>query len=197
LGFSKGVADRLLYWPVMLAFGWPVVLVLVWTAPDPWGFVAVLAVYLFWAVSACGAFIAALAWLRLRAWRRSASTLVLPAISLAALLNGSFVAHAIKNVGSDLQLAAALPKYFREISKLPANEGPRLGVFSWRDLNGFGLYLGYELLVYDESGEIALPPAERSAVWIKKAADTDLHCSLTGVNHAFGHFYFVGRGFDC
>jgi len=194
---SKGIGDRFLYWPIMLALGWPVALVLVWTGPDPWGFVAVVAVCLFWVVSAFGAFVAALVWLRRRAWRRSVSTLVLPAIALAAFLNESFVAHATIRVGSDLQLLLTLPTYSREISKMPADEGPRLGVFMWRDLNGFGLDLGYELLVFDESDEIALPAQDRSEGWKEKAAATDLHCRLTGVRHAFGHFYFVGRGFDC
>lgn len=193
----RGIGDRLLCWPIILALGWPVALVLVWTAPDPWGFVAVLAVRLFWAVSAFAAFIAALVWLRRRAWRRSLSMLILPLTALAAFLNEDFVVHATNQVGSDLQLLTTLPTYTPKISKLPADEGPRLGVFPWRDLNGFGMYLGYELLVYDESDEIALPAQERSEGWNEKAAATDLHCRLTGVDHAFGHFYFVGRGFEC
>jgi hypothetical protein len=193
----RGIEDRFLYWPIILALGWPVALVLVSTAPDPWAFVALLAVELFWVVTAFGAFIAALVRLRRRAWRQSASMLILSLTALAAFLNKDFIVHAVQQAGSDLQLLATLPTYSREISKLPADQGPRLRVFLWRDLNGFALYLGYELLVYDESDEIALPAQERSQGWKEKAAATDLHCRLGVVRHAFGHFYFVGRGFEC
>lgn len=123
--------------------------------------------------------------------------MVLPASVLAAALNLHFVGRATIWAGDRLELVATLPSYSREIASLPHKEGPRIATFVWRDLNlGFGLAFGYEFLVYDESDEIALPAEQRSAAW-KKNAGTDLECPLTGVDHVFGHYYFVGHGNDC
>ena len=193
---QKAGGDRFLWWPLILTFGSPIALVLVWTAPDPWGFIGVLTVYLIWCGSALGFFIAILTWLYRRQWRRAASTLILPASALAALLNLHVVAKATIWVGDRLVLLATFPSYSREISNLPHQQGPHIATLPWRDLNGFQMDLGYVLLVYDESDEIALPVQERSAAW-KENAGSDLQCRLTGVEHIFGHYYFVGRGFDC
>src|SRR5258708_9509732 len=51
---SKGGGDSFVYWPIIVALGWPVALVLVGTGPDPWGVIAVLAVLLLWVVFAVG-----------------------------------------------------------------------------------------------------------------------------------------------
>lgn len=188
--------DRFLYWPLILTFSSPIVLVLVWTAPDPWGFIGLLIVYLLWWGSAFGVLIGILFWLKRRHWRRAASALVLPAGAVAAFLNSHFVAKATIWAGDRLELLATFPTYSRQISNLPHRQGPRIATFLWRDLNGFQMDLGYVLLVYDESDEVALPAGERSAAW-KENAGGGLECRLTGVEHIFGHYYFVGRGFDC
>lgn len=190
------VGDRFVYWPLVLTFGSPIILVLVWTAPDPWGFIGVLTVYFLWCGSALGVLIVALIWLYRQQWRRAASAIILPASALAAVLNLNFVAKTTIWAGDRLELLATFSRYSREISNLPHQEGPRVATFMWRDLNGFGMDLGYVLLVYDESDEIALPAGQRSAAW-RENAGSDLQCRLTGVEHVFGHYYFVGRGFDC
>lgn len=192
----KTKADRFLCWPLMAALSWLVAVVLVRSIPDPWWFVGILAVYLFWGMSALGAAIAALIFIYGRTWRRAVSMAILPAVTLAAYLNGNFVVHIVNLAADDLQLLFTLPTYSREISNLPHQEGPRIATFLWRDLNGFGLAFGYEFLVYDESDEIILPAEQRSAAW-KKNGGSDLECKLTGVYHAFGHYYFVGHGVDC
>jgi hypothetical protein len=153
-------------------------------------------VYSLWWGSAFGVFIAILIWLHRRQWRRAASAFVLPAGALAAFLNSHFVAKATIWAGDRLELLATFSTYSRQISKLPHQQGPRIATFPWRDLNGFQMDLGYVLLVYDESDEVALPAGQRSAAW-KENAGSDLQCRLTGVEHIFGHYYFVGRGFDC
>jgi hypothetical protein len=171
--------------------------VLVGTGPDPWGFIAVLAVLLLWAVSALAVCIAAMARIYRREWRRSVSMLILPLSTLAAFLNNSIDIHTAQRLSDDLELLATRSNYAPAMPKQNPNLEPRLELFPWRDLNGFGLYLGYVLLVYDESDEMALPASQRSKAWQARAAGSELGCRLTGVEHAFGHYYFVHRSFDC
>lgn len=189
--------DRVLYWPAIIAFGAPIVSILAWVASDTGAFEAQITVFFLWWGAALVVFMLILTWLGDRQWRRAASAAVLPASVLAAALNFHFVGRATIWAGDRLELVATLPSYSREIANLPHKEGPRIATFFWRDLNlGFGLDFGYEFLVYDESDEIALPAEQRSAAW-KKNAGTDLECPLTGVEHIFGHYYFVGHGNDC
>lgn len=189
--------DRFVYWPAMIAFGSPIVLILTWVASDTGAFEALIVVHLLWWGAALVVFMLILIWLSCRQWRRAASAVVLPASVLAAVFNLHFVGRATIWAGDRLELAATLPTYSRKIANLPHKEGPQIASFLWRDLHlGFGLALGYEFLVYDESDEIALPAERRSAAW-RENAGGDLECRLTGVEHVFGHYYFVGHGNDC
>jgi hypothetical protein len=192
---SVPVTVRILYWPILLTFVWPVVLILIWCAPESWSFLlGLLVIYIGWPLSALGALIVALLWLRKRSWRRVLSALVLPLATLVAYLNGDLVANVTMRLAKDLQLLVALPGYLREIAQLPADQGPRLHVFVWRADEGD--LSGSEVVVYDESGQIAAPE-QGSVAWNKKADDAGLSCRMSHVHHAFGSFYFVGRGFEC
>jgi hypothetical protein len=194
---SNGSGDRFLYWPIIVALGWLVALVLTGTVPDPWGFIGLLAILVLWPLSALCACIAALVRVYRREWRRSTSMLILPLITLAAFFNGHHIdIHTAQRLSNDLQLLATRSNYAPAPKQSPDSE-PRLQVFPWRDLNGFALYLGYVLLVYDESDEIALPASQRSQAWQARDASGELKCRLSGVEHAFGHYYFVYRRFDC
>ena len=190
-------ADRFLVLPIVLSVAFPIVLVLAWIAADLWSGFILLAAYLLWWGGALLVFFVVLGCLLGRQWRKAVSALVLPASTIAALFNLHFVGRATIWAGDRLELVAMLPTYSREIANLPHKEGPRIATFLWRDLNlGFGLAFGYEFLVYDESDEIALPAEQRSAAW-RENAGSDLKCRLTGVEHVFGHYYFVGHGNDC
>jgi len=151
-----------------------------------------------WPLSALCAFIAALVRVYRQEWRRSMSMLILPLATLAAFFNGHhFDIHTAQRLSDDLQLLATRSNYAPAPPKQSPDYEPRLQVFPWRDLNGFALYLGYVLLVYDESDEIALPASQRSQAWQARDASGELKCRLSGVEHAFGHYYFVYRHFDC
>jgi hypothetical protein len=189
--------DRFLVWPIVLSIGFPIVLVFAWIAADLWSSFVLLAAYLLWWGGALLVFIVMIGCLLGRQWRKAVSALVLPATAVAAVFNLHSVGRASIWAGDRLELLATLPTYSWEIANLPHKEGPRIATFLWRDLNlGFGLALGYEFLVYDDSDEIALPAQERSAAW-RENAGSDLECRLTGVEHVFGHYYFVGHGNDC
>src|SRR4029077_16560123 len=72
-GASNGSGARFLYWPIIVALGWLVALVLTGTVPDPWGFIGLLAILVLWPLSALCACIAALVRVYRREWRRSTS----------------------------------------------------------------------------------------------------------------------------
>jgi hypothetical protein len=101
-------ADRVLYWPIVLAVTWSAVLVFVVRAPEAWSFPGLFTLYLLWPLSALAAFIAALVWLRDRAWRRMWSALVLPLATFVVYLNGDLVAQAAMRLAGNLQFVVAL-----------------------------------------------------------------------------------------
>jgi hypothetical protein len=189
-----------IYWPIVLTFLWPLALIAILSGPFGLAVTGIWPVLLLWGLSAALALVFLIDFTTKRDWLRASAMLPLPLTVVLAIVTASFntdfAIYVINRARDDLQLLVTLPTYSREISNLPHQDGPRIATFVWRDLNGFGLALGYEFLVYDESDEIALPPEKRSAVW-KKNAGSDLECKLTGVYHAFGHYYFVGHGVDC
>jgi hypothetical protein len=190
-----------MYWPTALSVLWPLAFVAALSLPSfGLALVGVGLVLLFWGLSASVVLVIAVAFAAKRDWLRLSAMLPLPLttvlVIVTACFNLTFVIGLVSLARDDLQLLFTLPTYSREIANLPRGEGPRIATFLWRDLNGFGLALGYEFLVYDESDEVALPEEKRSAAW-KKNAGSDLECKLTGVYHAFGHYYFVGHGVDC
>lgn len=190
-----------MYWPTALSILWPLAFVAALSLPS-FGLAAVGVglVLLFWGLSVSVVLVIAIAFAAKRDWFRLSAMLPLPLttmlVIIAACFNLTFVISVVSLASDDLQLLVTLPTYSRQIANLPHQEGPRIATFLWRDLNGFGLAFGYEFLVYDESDEVVLPAEQRSAAW-KKNAGSDLRCKLSGVYHAFGHYYFVGHGVDC
>lgn len=55
------------------------------------------------------------------------------------------------------------------------------------DIDGFGSLTSG--LVYDPSGEIALPPHQRSKAWTNGPGATELGIDKLEVHHIFGHYY--------
>lgn len=190
----------MIYWPIVLTFLWPLAFIAILSGPFGLAVVGIWFVLLFWGLSAALALVFVIDFTIKQDWLRASAMLPLPLTVVLAIVTASFntdfAIYVINRARDDFQLLVMLPTYSREIANLPHQDRPRIATFLWRDLNGFGLALGYEFLVYDESDEIALPAEKRSAVW-KKSAGSDLECKLTGVYHAFGHYYFVGHGVDC
>lgn len=75
----------------------------------------------------------------------------------------------------------------------PAERSNRVLFFDW-DVTGFLDAASYYWLVYDESGQIALPDEERSQPWKDKVYPehrlVDEHC-LTSTQHMSGHYYIL------
>src|SRR5262249_26500645 len=76
-----GGVDRGVYWPIVLAVAWSVVLIFVARAPEAWSSLGLFMLYLLWPLSTLAAFITALVWLRDGSWRRMWSALVLPLVT--------------------------------------------------------------------------------------------------------------------
>lgn len=100
--------DRLLYWPIVLAAAWSVVLILVARAPEAWSMPGLFVLYLLWPLSTLAAFVAALVWLRERSWRRMWSALVLPLATFIVYFNGDLVAQAAMRLAGNLPFVVAL-----------------------------------------------------------------------------------------
>lgn len=83
-------------------------------------------------------------------------------------------------------------QYDAVIAKVPpADRATKVIFFNWA-VTGILDAASYYWLVYDESGEIALPDEERSQAWKAKVYPkhrlVDPHC-LTSVQHMSGHYY--------
>jgi hypothetical protein len=76
---------------------------------------------------------------------------------------------------------------------LPAERSTKVVFFNW-GVTGFLDAASYYWLVYDESGEIALPDEERSQAWKNRVYPehglVDEHC-LTSTRRLSGHYYSV------
>lgn len=106
-------------------------------------------------------------------WRRACTAALVPTIVLIVSFNLPRFINGCEYLGNRVHFAAALPYYELVIAKLP-RDGHRLAVFDWGDASMMGRS-DYGV-VYDESGEVALPRYKRSAAWVTKAAKTELGC---------------------
>jgi hypothetical protein len=84
--------------------------------------------------------------------------------------------------------------YDSVIEKLPADErASKVVLFDW-GATGFMLATTDYSLVYDESGEIALPDEERSQAWkdrVYPQEHWDVYHCVTSARHLIGHYYSV------
>jgi hypothetical protein len=78
-------------------------------------------------------------------------------------------------------------RYLYEIEKVPVDTGPRLLQVPW----GITADDALITLVYDESGEVALPAGNRSESWKRRAPASIGDPSCTVGRHLRGHFYII------
>ena len=136
--------------------------------------------------------LAGIAALFARQFRRAAALLLAPFIIAAPFL---FPIEPPKYRAFDfLRFYFTRGQYDAVIEKLsPADRVSKVVFFEW-DATGFLDVASYYWLVYDESGQIALPDEERSQPWKDKVYPehrlVDPHC-LTSTQHMSGHYYIV------
>jgi len=159
--------DRVLRWPfysgvifvvfVSFVFSWPVAALAFSILFLAWAPLFVGAVTLLLGIAIWTAFRAA----RKRHWRSALSTLALPAL-LAASWPISNLTEPLVNEAHFLLFKA---EYISSIARQNKTEGGQLMIFDW----GGNAMVGFNrMLVFDESDEIILPPAQRSEAFTRK-----------------------------
>jgi hypothetical protein len=98
--------------------------------------------------------------------------------------------------------------YMSTIETLPRSDGLRFITFDWGSTGGAGVVNILRTLVYDESDEIALPPAQRTPLWKNRAGSlcAEPHFCATYVSsdgaqalpirRISAHFYLVKQYFQ-
>jgi len=175
--------DRFTIWPAVLACGFPVVLVLLWSGRiDLMDFGAL---FLVWSLSALVVLVMAIVSLWARAWRRAISRSILPFATIIMIVCANAVWSFAMHTGERLHFQRVRSSYVKEVSELPTSE-PRLRYWDW---GGLG-FTGHGV-VYDESDEVLLP--EQSAAWKSRAehTQTELVCGVAPGKPLGDHFYCV------
>lgn len=152
-------------------------------------FLAIPALALVWASAGICSFIWSVRSAVRKAWRRSFFALILPVILVFVALNPLQFLHACDRIGRTARFAVTKPAYDRQIAALPANQRPRLIVFTWDGFLSFS-----NGLLYDETDQIRLPRDRRSSDWLAQAGKTELICSYSA-DPLWDHYYFIN--FSC
>jgi hypothetical protein len=178
--------DRFTIWPIALACGFPIVLILLWAGPFVLAFVGAPILMMVWASSALLASVFAFSAARVRLWRRALSVSVLPLATFAAIATDVW-AVAIET-GETIHFHVMRRSYLEGVAKLPSTGDPRFVLWQWG-----GFVVGHGV-VYDESDELRLPLSERSAAWKKRVENTEIGaCGVWGTPLG-DHFYLVRTG---
>ena len=93
-------------------------------------------------------------------------------------------------IGEYVRFRLVRSDYLAEIAALPSDKEPRTIVFVLSE-DGYFTITNYHLVVYDESEEVTLPAAQRSASWKAKVADTALEYGVGYLRPLGDHFYLV------
>jgi len=186
--------DRVLRWPLIGGCSVPILLMVMRAFPQNslFAFLYMLfgisALVLVWDVAASGAIIVAGIALRRRAWRRTVSAALFPAIVLAANWQSQNFLRFCYTVGDVVSFQFVRSFYLEEVRAKPIVDGQRIATFVWG-----GSLWSTNGVVYDESDEVASPPGTQSAAWRAQAYHTLLSCGDYGywVWPAGGHFYIA------
>jgi hypothetical protein len=117
-------------------------------------------------VGIVGALVSLLVNLALLRWRRALSVVAGMIVAAALVVSAGRL-----ELGSRIRLLANKDYYMSEIGKEPASDGePRFRMFDWGGTGGAGVANIFLTLVFDESGELARSPNERSAKWKERVA---------------------------
>jgi hypothetical protein len=135
-----------------------------------------------------------------RRWRRCASVIAAPVIAGTVF---GLAAHLGVNPDR-VRLEFTRAHYMAQIAQMPREaDEPRLALFDWGQTGGAAVINIFHTLVYDESDEIALPSAQRSAEWnrrVDNVAAGSTKSSILGIpsdNHSVEikklgrHFYLL------
>jgi hypothetical protein len=159
---------------------------------------AFIVTLLFFALIALGMAVVALAGIVALAkgrFKRASSLLFAPLIIASPFL---FPILSYQEFAFDwLRFLVTKEKYTQVIDHMsPAERASRIVSFGWGETGFAGIATTHYSLVYDESGEIAVPEQERSQAWKDKAEkerlySSDEQCLPAVVHRLSGHYYSV------
>jgi hypothetical protein len=152
---------------IYVVFGIPFLLIIVIIAATLAGFSALIAV-------------------KIHAWRKAASCIVLPALVLVSIPYPLAFVHICNTIGNIIHFGVMRQEYLSTIKALPETRQPKLVVFNWG-----GMIWASNGVVYDESDEIVLPRGQQSASWVARANKTELGCGGYSITSMGGHFYLA------
>jgi hypothetical protein len=179
-------ADRFAKWPLVLAFSFPLLLIILWIGPFGVTFAGVPILIMVWACSALLALVMAILAATVHRWRQAFSLSVLPLTTLVVIVNAGSVWPFAIETGERIHFQIMRRTYLQALSHLKSTGEPRFAIWQWG-----GFVIGHAV-VYDESDEILL--SEHSAAWKERVANTEV-----GMCGAWGtplgdHFYLVRTG---
>jgi hypothetical protein len=171
---EKGSLARRL-WPVWVAIGMPLVLIIFEASPlaPNFGFVmiGIPAFFFAWACLGIWALIKSVRRLMLREWSQALASAVLPVVILVAGLQFWSFMHLCSYCGDVVHFVARRSSYLQQVRSIPPDGEPRLMIF-----NRGGMIWASRGYVYDESDEVLRAEALRSAGWKARADQTELTC---------------------
>lgn len=187
---SDPSSDRWVVWPLLVTLGVPTALVVrraTPLGPDFWYVIlGIPGLLLVWATVALYAMVRAIISVRRATWRTAASMAVLPAVVLALAPVPATVLRGCHLVGDLIHFEMMRSQYSAAVKAMPSTGQPKLAVFNWG-----GMLWASTGVVYDESDEVVLPPAQQTPAWQLRAANTDLSCDGY-ITHSLGnHFYLA------
>lgn len=173
-------------WPLWIAIGLPLLLIVLNTTPLAPNFVFVMiglpVLLLIWASLGIFALVVTILRLRRQAWQSALISAVLPVMILCVSTNLIGFIHFCNDAGDVVHFLVVRPSYVKAISATPQTAGPRLLVFSLG-----GMSWSSRGFVYDESDEVLRNPSQQSSIWKNRAQNSELGCGY-GARSFPGHF---------
>lgn len=160
---GRVAGDRWCLWPSVAMIG-AVPIIGIAFALEPFLFLLPVAAGLvILAVAAFSGVVAAGVFLGHGRWRRAVSAAMLPMTLVAVATNSVTILRALINATDHARFRTCSALYEAHVSTLPRDQGPRFAAFDWGGFMHNPIYL-----VYDESGEVELPPDQRSKAWLAR-----------------------------
>ncbi len=180
-------------------------------------FVVMIALVLVWELLAILSAVWAVNYGRIGAWRFDAMSSLLPVAMLWTLIaefaaaptlfqpakvgSAAFLSFLLApltlfrpalDVGDVVHFVLVKPAYDVLIAQLP-KDGSRYKEFNWG-----GMMFSSNGVVYDETDQIVLPKARRSAAWVARVKNTDLMCGTDDLvsvpRPLWSHYYLTSFG---
>jgi len=162
-------------WPLWVAIGCPLLLILFEASPLAPNFLFVMmgipALLLIWAALGLWAGVISIRQMGQREWRQALIGAVLPLILLTVSFNFFTFIHFCNDAGDILHFGFCRQSYLREIQATPSNGEPRLVV-----INLGGMIWSSRGYVYDEGDEVSRDASAQSPAWRARAQETELSC---------------------